>query len=111
LMDWNKIKNINSFDYLDDNFTAPIHGFEDRNDYYFKVSPARSIEKIKKPVLVLNALDDPFLGEGCFPVQLAINNSFIHLETPKYGGHCAYPVKNSIYSYAEIRAFEFFKSL
>ncbi|WP_338375553.1 alpha/beta fold hydrolase [uncultured Flavobacterium sp.] len=111
LMDWNKIKNINNFDYLDDNFTAPIHGFEDRNDYYFKVSPARSMEKIKKPVLVLNALDDPFLGEGCFPIQLATNHSFIHLETPKYGGHCAYPVKNSIYSYAEIRALEFFKSL
>ena len=65
----------------------------------------------KNPVLVLNALDDPFLGEGCFPVQLAQNNAFIYLETPKYGGHCAYPMKNSHYSYAEIRALEFINSL
>jgi predicted alpha/beta-fold hydrolase len=111
LMDWNKIKNINNFDYLDDNFTAPIHGFADKEDYYYNVSPARSIEKINKPVLVLNALDDPFLGEGCFPVKLAEKNSFIHLETPKYGGHCAYPMRNSVYSYADIRAFEFFNSI
>ena len=111
LMNWENIKNVKNFDYLDDNFTAPLHGFMDRHDYYYKVSPARSIDKIDKPVLIINAFDDPFLGEGCFPIQLATNNSFIHLETPKYGGHCAYPVKNSVYSFAEIRAFEFFKSL
>ncbi|WP_339839461.1 alpha/beta fold hydrolase [uncultured Flavobacterium sp.] len=111
LMNWKNIKNIKDFDYLDDNFTAPMHGFIDKNDYYFKVSPARSMEKINKPVLVINSLDDPFLGEGCFPVKLAEKNSFFHLETPKYGGHCAYPMKNSVYSYAEIRAFDFFKSL
>lgn len=111
LMDWNKIKNINNFDYLDDNFTAPLHGFKDKEEYYFSVSPARNIEKINKPILLINALDDPFLGEGCFPIQFAKNSSFIHLETPKFGGHCAYPIKKSTYSYAEVRALEFFKSL
>lgn len=111
LMDWNKIKNITNFDYLDDNFTAPMHGFADKEDYYFKVSPARSIDKIEKPILIINAFDDPFLGEGCFPVELAKNNINIYLETPKYGGHCAYPMKKSVFSYAEIRALEFFNSL
>lgn len=111
LMDWNKIKNITNFDYLDDNFTAPMHGFTDKEDYYFKVSPARSIDKIEKPILIINAFDDPFLGEGCFPVELAENNTNIYLETPKYGGHCAYPMKKSVFSYAEIRALEFFNSL
>lgn len=111
LMDWNKIKNITNFDYLDDNFTAPMHGFADKEDYYFKVSPARSIDKIEKPTLIINAFDDPFLGEGCFPVELAENNTNIYLETPKYGGHCAYPMKKSVFSYAEIRALEFFNSL
>ena len=111
LMDWSKIKNITNFDYLDDNFTAPIHGFKDKDDYYHSVSPARSLEKINKPVLILNALDDPFLGEGCFPDEVAKKSSFIHLETPKFGGHCAYPMKKSNYSYAEIRALEFFNSI
>jgi uncharacterized protein len=111
LMEWENIKKVKNFDYLDDNFTAPMHGFIDKYDYYFKVSPARSNDKIDKPVLIINAFDDPFLGEGCFPTEIATKNSYIHLETPKYGGHCAYPMKNSVYSYAEIRAFEFFNSI
>lgn len=111
LLNWENIKNINNFDYLDDNFTAPMHGFLDKEDYYFKVSPARCIDKINKPVLIINAFDDPFLGAGCFPIELADKNRNIHLETTLFGGHCAFPVKNSVYSYAEIRAFDFFNSL
>ncbi|MGV7107100.1 YheT family hydrolase [Flavobacterium sp. U410] len=111
LIDLKKLNKVKNFDDLDDNFTAPMHGFIDGKDYYYQVSPARSIENIQKPILVLNALDDPFLGEGCFPVQLASKNDFIYLETPKHGGHCAYPLKDSKYSYAELRALDFFNSL
>lgn len=111
LLDWNKIKEIKSFDELDDNFTAPLHGFLNKEDYYYSVSPARSITQISKPVLVINSLDDPFLGEGCYPIDLAQNNPFIHLEITKYGGHCAYPMKSTKHSYAEIRAFSFIELL
>ncbi|NHN24188.1 alpha/beta fold hydrolase [Flavobacterium jejuense] len=111
LLNWDKIKDIKNFDDLDDNFTAPLHGFKNREDYYFKVSPARNIENIIVPVLIINALDDPFLGEDCYPVALAKKNSFIHLEIPKYGGHCAFPMKNNSHSYAEIRAFAFIETL
>lgn len=111
LLDWSKIKDIKTFDELDDNFTAPLHGFKDREDYYFSVSPARNIENISKPVLIINALDDPFLGDDCYPVDLATEHEYIHLETPKYGGHCAYPMKKTLHSYAEIRAFSFIEGL
>lgn len=110
IIDIEKLKKIKNFDELDDYFTAPLHGFKNGQDYYYSVSPARNIEKINTPILVLNALNDPFLGVGCFPVDLAKKNDFIHLETPKYGGHCAYLTKNSRYSYAEIRALEFIES-
>lgn len=106
-----KVKQIRDFDFLDDNFTAPLHGFLDRHDYYYQVSPARSLENVKHPVLILNSYDDPFLGEGCFPVQLAENKANVFLEVTNYGGHCAFPVKNSNYSYAEIKALEFFNSI
>ncbi|MFD2891332.1 YheT family hydrolase [Flavobacterium chuncheonense] len=111
LLDWARIDDIKSFDDLDNNFTAPLHGFIDKEDYYYSVSPARSINSIAKPVLIINALDDPFLGDGCYPIALAEDNPFIHLETPKYGGHCAYPMKNSPYSYAEVRSYTFIQSL
>lgn len=106
-----KVKQIKDFDFLDDNFTAPLHGFIDRHDYYYKVSPARSLANVSHPVLILNSYDDPFLGEGCFPVDFAKENKVVHLETVNYGGHCAFPLKDSEYSYAEIRALEFIKSI
>ena len=111
LLNWDKIKDIKGFDDLDDYFTAPLHGFKNRDDYYFKVSPARSITNITKPVLIINALDDPFLGEDCYPKEFAKNSTTVYLEIPKYGGHCAFPMKNVPHSYAEIRAFTFIESL
>lgn len=102
------VPNIKTFDEIDDHFTAPLHGFTDRNDYYTKASPAYSIAQIKTPVLVINAWDDPFLGEGCYPVEFAKNNPYLYLEIPKYGGHCAFPMSNSNYAWTDVRAYEFF---
>ena len=105
-----KINSISSLDEIDDYFTAPLHGFIDREDYYERVSPEFVLKNISTPVLILNAWDDPFLGARCYPTSQAEASDFVYLETPKYGGHCAFPLKNSRHSYAEIRAFDFFKS-
>ena len=45
------------------------------------------------------------------PVQLAENKENLFLEVTNYGGHCAFPVKDSNFSYAEIKALEFFNSI
>lgn len=110
-LDWQKLKQIRSFDEIDEFFTAPLHGYMSRDDYYEKASPAYVMEKIQTPVLVINAWDDPFLGEECYPTEFAENHPFVYLETPKNGGHCAFPLKNPEFSYSEIRAFEFFNEL
>ena len=107
-LNWSKIKSIKTFDEIDEFFTAPLHGFKNREDYYTKASPGFVMENIKTPVLILNALDDPFLGEECYPVKFVENHPFVYLETPKHGGHCAFPMKNSPYSFSEFRALEFF---
>ncbi|WP_289661326.1 YheT family hydrolase [Flavobacterium panacagri] len=105
-----QIDKISSFDEVDQYFTAPLHGFASREDYYHKVSPEFSLKNITTPVLIINSLDDPFLGERCYPRAIAQDSEYVFLETPKYGGHCAFPLRNSTYSYAEKRAYEFFKS-
>ena len=109
LMDWSQIHSIRTFDEIDEFFTAPLHGFSGREDYYERASPGFLMEKIATPVLVINALDDPFLGENCYPIEFAKNHEFVYLETPLSGGHCAFPMKNSNHSYSEIRALEFFE--
>lgn len=110
-LDWGKLERIKSFDEIDEYFTAPTGGFIDREDYYKKASPAYSLDGIKHPVLILNALDDPFLGDGCYPIDFAKRNPYVFLELTKNGGHCAYPSHISKQSYSEIRAFEFFQNI
>lgn len=110
IIDLKRIPEIRTFDEVDEYFTAPIHGFKDRNDYYEKASPDYTMKNIKTPVLIINAQDDPFLGEDCYPVEFAKNNEFVYLETPKFGGHCAFPLAHSPYSWTDLRAYEFFNS-
>jgi predicted alpha/beta-fold hydrolase len=109
-IDTSKINSIRTFDEVDEYFTAPLHGFENKDDYYEKASPGYSIEKIKTPVLIINALDDPFLGKDCYPFEFAKENEFVFLETPKHGGHCAFPLPGSKFSWTDFRAYEFFNS-
>lgn len=109
-IDTSKINSIRTFDEVDEYFTAPLHGFENKDDYYEKASPGYSIEKIKTPVLIINALDDPFLGEDCYPFEFTKENEFVFLETPKFGGHCAFPLPGSRFSWTDFRAYEFFNS-
>jgi len=110
LIDLKRIPEIKTFDEVDEYFTAPLHGFRNKDEYYEKAAPAYSIEKIKTPVLVINALDDPFLSEGCYPVEFSKNHKFVYLEIPKYGGHCAFPLSGSRYSWVDFRSYEFFNS-
>lgn len=108
LIDRSKIKLIKTFDEVDGLFTAPLHGYKDREEYYQKASPINILDKIEIPTLIINAWDDPFLGDECYPVEFAQNSKNIFLETPQKGGHCAFPLPKTKTSWAEMRAYEFF---
>jgi len=84
------IQKVRNFKDFDDLYTGPANGFKDANDYYIKNSCKQFIPEIKTNTLLINALDDPFLTEECFPIKEAMNNPFFHLETPKYGGHVGF---------------------
>jgi uncharacterized protein len=101
------IDKIKTFDEVDEYFTAALHGYLSKEDYYFQASPATVLDHIKTPCLIVNALNDPFLGPDCYPKERFKNHQFCNFETPKYGGHCGFPLKNNKHSWAEIRAWEF----
>lgn len=100
--------NIYSFKGFDNKYTAPIHGFKDAFDYWEKSSSKQYLDKIIVPVLIVNALNDTFLSESCFPYELAKDSPLIHLETPKTGGHVGFFSWKDIY-WTERRALEFIK--
>ncbi|MCP4158955.1 MAG: alpha/beta fold hydrolase [Deltaproteobacteria bacterium] len=86
---------ITDFKGFDDRYTAPFHGFKDAYDYWEKCSSKQFIENIKIPTLIVNAKNDPFLSESCYPITEAENNRFVTLETPSSGGHVGFVSFNS----------------
>lgn len=99
---------IKDFKGFDDRYTAPIHGFKDAEDYWEKCSSARFLPAIRVPTLIVNALDDPFLAEGCYPIEQATNSRYVHLEMPMHGGHVGFVQFIDEGSYwSENRAVEF----
>ncbi|MDN3667846.1 alpha/beta fold hydrolase [Echinicola jeungdonensis] len=103
-----KIKTLREFD---DQFTGPMHGFNDAHHYYEQCSSLYFLEGIQVPALILNALNDPFLSQACFPVDLAVALDHIFMEFPPYGGHVGFtPRKRKEIYWSEKRAFEFITS-
>ena len=83
-------RKMKTFAEFDGAYTAPVHGFESADDYWTKASSLQFFHKIDVPTLLINALDDPFLSEACFPTKVAEKSEFFHLETPKHGGHVGF---------------------
>ncbi len=102
----NSIKTLLDFDNV---YTAPAHGFEDAADYYEKSSALQFLPNITTPVLLLNAANDSFLAEPCFPFDVAKNHKNMYLEVPKTGGHVGFHITNTHY-YSEKRVVNFFKT-
>jgi predicted alpha/beta-fold hydrolase len=107
-LDSSLLSKIKTHEEFDDAYTGPIHGFKNALDYYQKNSAIQFISDIKVPTLVVNALNDPFLSEECFPVALLKNHSFVTFETPSHGGHVGFAQfnKNGVY-WSEQRAINF----
>lgn len=99
----NKIKTLKDFD---DIYTSKSNGFVDALDYYAKASCLQYLPEIKVPTIVLNAKNDSFLGEACYPIKEAEENSKLFLEMPLYGGHVGFYGADNI-TYAEKRVVKF----
>ncbi len=99
---------IRTFKEFDDRYTAPIHGFKDAEDYWRTCSSGPFISRINIPTLIVNALDDPFLADGCYPVRETSRHEQVYLEMPSSGGHIGFIEFNKEKSYwSEKRAMEF----
>lgn len=77
------------FPDFDNTYTAPIHGFEDADDYYTRASCKRFLKYIQVPTLILHAKDDPFMTPDCLPDEEELS-SYITLEVSDYGGHVGF---------------------
>ncbi len=110
IVDLTGLDKINTFHEFDRRFTAPLHGFDSIQHYWTSQSSRQFLTKIRVPTLLVNALDDPFLGSECFPREEAEENASLFLETPRHGGHVGFLQRlRSPERWSEARAISFLK--
>lgn len=107
-LDIQGIESIKSLIAFDDRYTAPLHGFKNAREYYQQCSSINFVPSISIPTLIVNAQNDPFLSEACYPVDLLKNHPFVKFEDPVHGGHVGFAQfnKNGLY-WSEERAVYF----
>ena len=107
-----ELKQIKDFFSFDDKITAPLHGFESAVDYYRKCSSRSFLGSIRKPTLIIQAYDDPFMTPDVLPKPSELSES-VTIELSPKGGHVGFvsgklPWKPEYW--LEKRIPEFFKS-
>jgi predicted alpha/beta-fold hydrolase len=75
---------------FDDRYTARAHGFLNADDYYYKASALRVIDRIRLPTLIIHAQDDPFIPFAPLRDPAVTGNPNILLLAPEHGGHVAF---------------------
>ncbi len=107
-LDIEGIDSLKTIKAFDDRYTAPLHGYLNADEYYSQCSSVRFVEAIKIPTLIINAANDPFLSEECYPVELLKNHPFVKFEKPSKGGHVGFAILNKKNLYwSEQMALEF----
>jgi len=69
--------------------TAPLNGFADERDYWARASSAPYLHRIRRPTLLVNALDDPIVPPEALPDPADLP-PWIRAEFISRGGHAAF---------------------
>ena len=89
--------------------TARLHGFADERDYWVRASSGPYLGRIRRPTLLINALDDPIVPAEALPDPASLPDG-VSAEFPPRGGHAGFMEGRwpwRVHSWAERRALEF----
>jgi predicted alpha/beta-fold hydrolase len=75
---------------LDDRITAPSFGFGTADRYYRTQSALGFLDRVRVPVLLIQARDDTFVPFETFERAEVRNNPRIELLAPSHGGHLGF---------------------
>jgi len=82
--------NTQTFREFDDAVTAPVHGFNDADDYYAQSSSEGFLAAIRVPTLLLQSWDDPFILSVGDAHTLAQENPYLLPSFQPKGGHVGF---------------------
>ena len=75
---------------IDDRITAPSFGFGNAENYYRTQSAVRFLDRIRVPVLLIQARDDTFIPFDIFSAPALRANPLIELRVTASGGHLGF---------------------
>ncbi len=110
-LDVSRLDQIRVWREFDELYSAPINGYRDAEDFYDQASAVRFVGGLDRPVLLINAWNDPLLGETCFPQDLARKHPLFDLEAPRQGGHVGFSQRGDRHTWAERRVLEVARAL
>ena len=88
-----RLENCKTLGDFDELFTAPLHGFNGREDYYHRASAKPFLKNVAAPLLLLNAANDPFVPAASLPTPADVSNRVTLLQ-PANGGHAGFVSRN-----------------
>lgn len=102
------VRRARTFAQYDRAVTAPLNGFADELDYWRRASSGPYLPRVRRPTLLISALDDPLVPATALPAPAALP-ACVRLELTPRGGHAGFvegrwPWRTG--SWAERRALE-----
>lgn len=70
--------------------TAPIFGFADERDYWRRSSSGPFLAGIRRPTLLINAVNDPFVPPASLPRAAVERSPWLEAVFPREGGHAGF---------------------
>ena len=98
---------MTDFEVFHEHFTVPLHCFSSLDEFYQSATCDQFLDHIIVPVFIGNALNDPLLEAGCYPVEKAYDLKNIYLKIPQFGGHVGFSLKGDFYTWIEYESDKF----
>jgi predicted alpha/beta-fold hydrolase len=90
LMDLAAIARARTFREWDRFVTAPLYGFADERDYWERCSSGPVLTAIRRPCLLINALNDPFVPAASLPRAAVRGSRWLEAAFVPEGGHAGF---------------------
>ena len=107
--DASRVERAQTLGEFDEALTGPVHGFAGAEDYWSQSSSGPYVARVRVPLLLVSAQDDPFIPPSCLPREAARENKQVTLEVQESGGHLGF-IEGSLLRprfYLERRAVQF----
>ena len=79
-----------TFAEYDRHVTAPLGGFADERDYWTRSSSGPHLPKIRRPCLLINAVNDPFIPVASLPAAAVAASPWLEAAFVAEGGHAGF---------------------